>query len=135
MTVFIFWLLFSIAAGIYASNRGRSGFGWFLLSMMLSPLLGLIFLAVSADLSKADDVKSPSLRTHVKCPSCAEFVLPEAKVCKHCGVALVPEINHAQHMKRITAEEDAKDSTNLIMGIIFIVALFAIAGMISRCTG
>jgi len=24
-----------------------------------------------------------------KCPACAEVVLPEAKVCKHCGKELV----------------------------------------------
>lgn len=27
-----------------------------------------------------------------KCPACAEWVKPEARVCKHCGAQLVPWI-------------------------------------------
>lgn len=40
----IFWLGFSIAAAILASRYNRSGFGWFLFSLLLSPLLGFIFV-------------------------------------------------------------------------------------------
>ncbi len=29
--------------------------------------------------------------THVRCPDCREFVLAEARKCKHCGTALVPQ--------------------------------------------
>jgi len=41
----------SAAAGVWASNRGRSGWGWFFLSILISPLLAFIFIAVSKDLS------------------------------------------------------------------------------------
>lgn len=34
---------------------------------------------------------SPTPRTHVRCPDCKEFVLKEARRCKHCGCVLVPE--------------------------------------------
>ena len=39
----LFWFPLSIAVGVYASNKGRSGFGLFLLSVFLSPVLGLLF--------------------------------------------------------------------------------------------
>lgn len=29
--------------------------------------------------------------THVKCPDCREFVMRDARVCKHCGCRLVPQ--------------------------------------------
>lgn len=29
--------------------------------------------------------------THVKCPDCAELVRREARKCKHCGCALIPQ--------------------------------------------
>lgn len=29
--------------------------------------------------------------THVKCPDCRELVLKDARKCKHCGTALVPQ--------------------------------------------
>ena len=97
MTYGIFWVLFSVAAGVYASNRGRSGIAWFVLSLLISSLLGLIFLAVMKDLSQSNaSGAQPGATTHVKCPACAEFVLPEARVCKHCRATLVPAINHQQ---------------------------------------
>lgn len=33
----------------------------------------------------------PTPETHVKCPDCRELVLHDARKCKHCGVALVPQ--------------------------------------------
>lgn len=31
------------------------------------------------------------VETHVKCPDCRELVLKDARKCKHCGTALVPQ--------------------------------------------
>ena len=33
-----------------------------------------------------------SPETHVKCPDCRELVLIDAKVCKHCGCKLIPQL-------------------------------------------
>lgn len=33
----------------------------------------------------------PTPETHVRCPDCAELVRREARKCKHCGCALVPQ--------------------------------------------
>lgn len=46
MEFFIFWFLLSVGVGCLASSRGRSGIGFFLLSLLLSPLLGLIAVLV-----------------------------------------------------------------------------------------
>lgn len=88
MEIFIFWFLFSVAVGILGSNRGRSGIAWFLVSIVLSPLLGLIFLLVMRNLK--DDSERPNPNTHVRCPDCRELVRMDASKCKHCGVTLVP---------------------------------------------
>ena len=40
----IVWLVLCIFIGVGASKRGRSGFGWFMLSALLSPLVGGIGL-------------------------------------------------------------------------------------------
>lgn len=94
MEIFIFWLGLSVAIGVWASNKGRNGFLWFLLGVVISPILAAIFLAVSADLSKpsskATAIDHPSPQTHVQCPDCAELVRNEARVCKHCGCKLIP---------------------------------------------
>jgi len=41
-----FWLLFCIVVGTFASNRGRSGLGWFFLSLFISPLTSFIILLI-----------------------------------------------------------------------------------------
>lgn len=47
MSIVFFWFVFAIIVGVAANSRGRSGFGWFLLSVLLSPLLaGLLVLAL-----------------------------------------------------------------------------------------
>jgi hypothetical protein len=50
MTLLIFWLMFAFVVGAAASARGRSGAGWFILSAIISPLLGLILVLVLPNL-------------------------------------------------------------------------------------
>lgn len=38
------WLVLCVVVGVAAGNRGRSGFGWFLLAFLLSPLIAAILL-------------------------------------------------------------------------------------------
>lgn len=81
----ILWLLFSIGAGVIASNKGRSGAGFFLLSLLLSPLIG-VFAALIAKRNEENIAQKTGER---KCQFCAEFVKKEAVVCKHCRSDLV----------------------------------------------
>ena len=47
MEIFFFWFICAVVVGIIANSRGRSGFGWFLLSAVFSPLLmGILVLAL-----------------------------------------------------------------------------------------
>src|SRR4051812_24078098 len=46
MEVALFWIIFAAAAGFIASQRGRSGVGWFLLSIVISPLIAVIIVAL-----------------------------------------------------------------------------------------
>lgn len=43
----IAWIILSILAGVGAKNKGRSFAGYFFLSLLLSPLVGLIAMAVA----------------------------------------------------------------------------------------
>lgn len=42
----LFWLALAVVVGFAASGRGRSGVGWFLIAILISPLLALILLLV-----------------------------------------------------------------------------------------
>ncbi len=84
----LLWAGLSIVAAMVARSRGRSFFGYLLLSLLLSPLLGLLLAAllrpVGAELERRQ-LKSGASR---KCPRCAELVKTEATVCKHCAAEL-----------------------------------------------
>ena len=82
------WFGLAVVVAVFAARRGRSGFGWFVLALLISPLLaGLLCLALGS--RHAPD--GPTPETHVKCPDCRELVLRDARRCKHCGCSLIPQ--------------------------------------------
>jgi len=92
MWIVFLWLVFSVVAGIIAGSKNRSGIGYFLISIVLSPIVGLLlaaFLPVIVEAPKTV-VEVDPVETHTKCPECRELVLIDARKCKHCGAALTP---------------------------------------------
>lgn len=77
MEIVLIWIVCAILVAVVANNRGRSGLGWFLLALIISPLLALIVVAV---MSRVEPVEASKT-----CPRCAETVKRAALVCKHCG--------------------------------------------------
>jgi hypothetical protein len=49
LTAIIIWLALAIVIGVAAARRGRSGLGWLFLSLVLSPLIAAILLALLPD--------------------------------------------------------------------------------------
>ena len=60
MEILIFWLALAFIAGLIASGKGRSFVGFFLLSIILSPLIGII----GALIAKGDTVKMKKKNKH-----------------------------------------------------------------------
>ena len=93
MEFFLGWILFSIIPAIIASNKGRSGFGWFMLSLVISPLFAGILVAVLPSQKKKLEARALASDSK-KCPQCAELVKVEAKICRFCQFTF-PEIDRA----------------------------------------
>lgn len=109
MTFLLIWLAFAAALGMLAKQRGRGPFAWFLIGAVLSPLLGFVLLMMSKDLALSeamDTITHDMEMTHVKCPKCTEYVMPEATVCPYCRNALQPKPEYVkQRMADKLAEE------------------------------
>ena len=99
MPFLLIWLCFGIAAAIVASNKNRSGFGWFLLGILLGPF-GLIFALVVAKIERPPDPYTPlpaltadqfiDQQTKL-CPHCAETIKLAAKKCRFCLETFDPD--------------------------------------------
>jgi cbb3-type cytochrome oxidase subunit 3 len=116
LTILFLWLGLSVVVGIAAGNRGRNGFGWFLLALIISPLLAGLAVLAAANLRTETDPRQS--RT---CPFCAEWVRLEAVVCKHCGRDLpaAPELP-------VRSVRDARRQNAAAVITIFVVLIAAI---------
>lgn len=77
---FIVWILLCILVGMFANSKGRSGFGFFFVSLILSPVIGFL-MALIATPHENEIMKNKNLK---KCPYCKELIKEDAVVCKHC---------------------------------------------------
>lgn len=96
MQYFFGWVVLSVLVGVWARKKGRSGVGAFFISLVLSPLVGGIIVALldpSGEASNPRDELGNAItpETHVRCPDCRELVRVDARKCKHCGTALIPQ--------------------------------------------
>lgn len=83
MTIIIYILL-AILVGVFASKKGRSGIGFTFLSLLLSPLIGLLIALIVSPIEE-NIVSKGDLK---KCPKCKELIRVDASICKHCGSSL-----------------------------------------------
>lgn len=93
MEIAFFWFIFSCVASAIATNKGRFGFGYFLLSIFLSPLVGIACaLAASKNVAylEQQQINNGSMR---RCAYCDEPVRVEAIKCRHCGSELAEIAN------------------------------------------
>jgi hypothetical protein len=63
MAIVLGWIIFAVIVGVAASARGRNGFGFFLLSLMLSPLIGILFVMAMPNLKHEGLLKQIADRT------------------------------------------------------------------------
>lgn len=100
-TLILFALLInipsSLVVGYVASQKGRSGYGFFFLSFFFSFALGI--LAVIALPQKAKDFGATAV-----CAFCKEDIRFDAQVCRHCGKDVVqtpPEITKELNTSKV----------------------------------
>lgn len=84
MEIFLGWVIFSFVAAAIASAKNRGAGRYFLVSLILSPLVGIILAAAMPALPR----DAASTKPHAPCPFCLEPIIAGARKCKHCGSML-----------------------------------------------
>jgi hypothetical protein len=79
MTPVILWLLCGLVAAYTASQKGRSGLGWFFIGALLGPF-GLVFFFLPEPAAKTSEGRS--------CPGCACRNHADDVFCQQCGQRL-----------------------------------------------
>lgn len=80
MEVFSVWIILSVFVGYYAETKGKSGILYFFISLIISPLLGLV-IALIAKPDESFVIKKDGMK---KCPQCKELIKKDAVICRFC---------------------------------------------------
>lgn len=95
-------LVLSALVGFKAQDKGRSFFGFFILSGLLSPLIGFIILLMAGEKVKtkipSDDTSLPEKSEASPSLEYSEaLILPPIKFCRKCGFELIEDSDFCSH--------------------------------------
>ena len=112
----LFWISFSLLAGYIANKKGNSFGAYFLLSLFLTPLIGLIASIVSSTNTQGVEQEKLNTGESKRCPYCAELVKAQALICKHCGKDVEDVKARPTHQSKFTAPKKELTEEDLING-------------------
>jgi hypothetical protein len=83
--VLIIWIILCFVAGSIAENKGNSALATFLISLVLSPLIGIVIALAEKPNEAVLEKRRLKSGESRKCPFCAKLIKKDATVCRYCG--------------------------------------------------
>ena len=81
--------IFAFVISNWAESKGLPARPAFWVSLLLSPLLGILYVVASKPNQEAVETRMITTGGHQKCPACAEVIKAEARKCRFCGTEIV----------------------------------------------
>ena len=84
MEIALAWVVFSYLCGKYGEKKGLSFTKFFWISLLISPVVGFIWCALSMEDMDMVEEKKIITKQSKRCPYCKELIKVGASICKHC---------------------------------------------------
>lgn len=92
MEILIISLIFAAIPALIAPSKGRSAFGWFLIGVLISPLLAFLLVVLlpnkKEEQARAQEKAEKAQRR--PCPRCGEGIMYNATLCRFCQTPVTP---------------------------------------------
>lgn len=110
----LFWFLVAIVVGAIASSRGRSGFGFFLLALVISPLIAFAILLALGN--KSEEARQEQLRReeHERHIESIKFLAAATspKEAASSSASVSSSISMAEELEKLAALRDREILTD-----------------------
>lgn len=128
-TLIIGWIFASMAVSLYWRRKGKGAIAGFVLSLILSPVIGLGIALIFFE--RGED---GALRAMKGCPSCGGMNEKAARSCGLCGRALdaAPAVRHIPTSATpISQPVQASAQTMQVLIVIAVIALLMVGGVVA----
>jgi hypothetical protein len=120
------WIALCVIAGVVASNKGRSGLGFFLLAFFLSPLVGVIAALVARPSARNVEQRVIEEGDLKRCPYCAELIKQAAVVCRFCGRDVPVAVSEEPATRSVDVPQRSWVNYIWIVVLLFVIVMVAV---------